>query len=174
MSPSVSITGTGLAAFSVFGSVVNLRQTDWQTYRRLPSKSSQRAPRASPGPQARKEHERNGGACLHFTILPQHFKDSQNFIGRRGKRLGGRGGSFGNHCANDGVRRIESAHVPGESKNAAQPTLAMLQRRAPDYLLAMNLREHLGRVHRPKIEQGDFLQVRLEIGIPHGFVSRDG
>src|SRR5262249_44499955 len=44
-----SITGTGLTLLAVFGEVVQTRQTLRRTKIRLPSKSSQQAPRASPG-----------------------------------------------------------------------------------------------------------------------------
>jgi len=50
----------------------------------------------------------------------------------------------------------------------------MLQSRTPDLMIAMNLREEVGRVNRPKVSQADFFQVWCEIGIPKCFVSGDG
>jgi hypothetical protein len=64
--------------------------------------------------------------------------------------------------------------IPRQRKDTAQAALAMPQSRTPDLMIAMNLREEVGRVNRPKVSQADFFQVWREIGIPKCFVSGDG
>ena len=50
----------------------------------------------------------------------------------------------------------------------------MLQSRAPDFMISMDLCEEIRRVDRPKVSQADFFQVWREVGIPERFVSGDG
>jgi hypothetical protein len=64
--------------------------------------------------------------------------------------------------------------IASQRKNAAQAALTMLQSRASDFMIAVNLREQVGRINRPKVSQADFFRVRCEVGIPERFVSGDG
>lgn len=80
---------------------------------------------------------------------------------------------LGDHRPFDRIRRIKSPSISGQREETAQASLAMLQRRAFDFMLAVNLDEQIGRIRRPKIPQRDFLQVRSKVNTPNRFISCD-
>ncbi len=59
-------------------------------------------------------------------------------------RLRGRRSFLRNRRTLNWVRRVKRALVAGQRKNPAQPALAMLQSRAPDFMIAMDLCEQVG------------------------------